>query len=141
MSTHESMVDPATMLELHRWMVWDRVLDQKLNESFRAGKVMSMFHGASGQEAADVGAGLALADGDVLVPTYRGKAIFIMRGMDLRYFVAGAFGKKEGFGQGRSMTSSHMMGDRDKGLMPMMGALGGPVATAVGAALAFRVLD
>jgi TPP-dependent pyruvate/acetoin dehydrogenase alpha subunit len=60
--------------------------------------------------------------------------------MDLRYFVAGSFGKKEGFGQGRSMTSSHMMGDRERGLMPMMGALGGPVATAVGAALAFKVL-
>jgi len=137
----DARVDGTTMLELHRWMVWDRLLDQKLNEAFRAGMVMSMFHSASGQEAADVGAGLALRDGDAVVPTYRGKAMFLMRGMDLRYFVAGSFGKKEGFGSGRSMTSSHMMGDREHGLMPMMGALGGPVATAVGAALAFKVLD
>jgi len=141
MNTSTSGPDDATLLALHRWMVWERLLDEGLNASFRAGKVMSMFHSAGGQEAADVGAGLALADGDVLVPNYRGKAIFLMRGMDLRYLVAGAFGRKEGFGQGRSMTSSHMMGDRDKGLIPMMGAVGGPVATAVGAALAFRVLD
>ncbi|MCC6617596.1 MAG: thiamine pyrophosphate-dependent dehydrogenase E1 component subunit alpha [Chloroflexi bacterium] len=135
----EGVVDTTTMLDLHRWMVWDRLLDTKLNNSFRAGKVMSMFHSASGQEAADVGAVLALQPGDALVPTYRGKAVFLMRGMDLKYLIAGSFGKKEGFGQGRSMTSSHAMGDRSKGLLPMQGGLGGAVANATGAALAFKV--
>jgi TPP-dependent pyruvate/acetoin dehydrogenase alpha subunit len=139
MATTEAKVDERTLLDLHRWMVWERLLDTKLNEAFRAGKVMSMYHSASGQEAADVGAALALQPGDALVPTYRGKAIWMMRGMDLRYFVAGSFGKKEGFGQGRSMTSSHMMGDRELGMLPMAGALGAAVANATGAALAFKV--
>jgi TPP-dependent pyruvate/acetoin dehydrogenase alpha subunit len=136
-----STVSTETSLELHRWMVWERLLDHRMNASFRAGKVMSMFHSASGHEATHVGAGLALAEGDAIVPSYRGNAIFLMRGMDLDYFVAGTFGKKEGFGQGRSMVSSHMMGDRSLGLIPMQGALGGPVATGVGAALAFRQMS
>lgn len=137
----EPRLGRETLLELHRWMVWDRLLDVKLNEAFRAGKVMSMYHSASGQEAANVGAVLALQPDDVTVPYFRGKAVFLMRGLDLRYFVAGAFGKKEGFGQGRSMTSSHMMGDPSKGLLPMQGGVGGSVATATGAALAFKVQD
>jgi len=120
-------------------MVWERLLDLKLNEAFRAGKGMGMFHSASGQEAADVGAGLALREEDAVIPAYRGKAIFLMRGWDLRSLVAGAFGKKEGSGQGRTMTGSHMMGDRSKGLIPMGGPLGGPVATGVGAALALKL--
>jgi TPP-dependent pyruvate/acetoin dehydrogenase alpha subunit len=137
----EPTVGRETMLELHRWMVWDRLLDVKLNEAFRAGKVMSMYHSASGQEAANVGAVLALEADDVTVPYFRGKAVFLIRGLDLRYFIAGVFGKKEGFGQGRSMTGSHMMGDPSKGLLPMQGGVGGSVATATGAALAFKVQD
>jgi 2-oxoisovalerate dehydrogenase E1 component alpha subunit len=133
-------VDSEVSLELHRWMVWERLLDEKLNASFRAGKVMSMFHSAAGHEATHVGSGLALEPEDAIVPSYRGNAIFLMRGLDLNYFVAGTFGKKEGFSAGRSMVSSHMMGDRSKGLIPMQGALGGPVASGVGAALAFRQL-
>lgn len=132
-------LDRETLLELYRWMVWERLLDVKLNESFRAGKVMSMFHSASGQEAADIGAAFALEEGDAVVPAHRGKAIYLMRGMELRYLIAGSFGKKEGFGQGRSMTSSHMMGDREKGLIPMQGGVGGAVATGTGAALAFKL--
>lgn len=134
-------VDSALKREMHRWLVWSRLLDQRLNQAFRAGKLMSMFHGTSGQEAADVGAALALQEHDAVVPHYRHKALHLMRGMDPDDLVAGAFGKKEGFGQGRTMTGSHMMGQRDKGLIPAQGGVGGAVATGTGAALAFRVLD
>lgn len=82
------------LLELYRWMVMERLFDEKINELFRMGRVMSMLHSVLGQEAAYVGAYYALQDGDAFIPRSRGKVVYPMRGMDLNYFVAGVFGKK-----------------------------------------------
>jgi TPP-dependent pyruvate/acetoin dehydrogenase alpha subunit len=127
------------LLAVYRSMVWDQVLDKRSNALFRMGKLMSMFHGASGQEATNVAAGYALQDGDCWIPSHRGKSIYLIRGMDLRSFVAGSMGKKEGVGQGRSMVGSHMLGDPSLGLLPIGGSVGSPSTQAAGAALAFKL--
>ena len=127
------------MLELYRWLLMDRLLDLKANELFRMGKLMSMYHSALGQEAVDIGAGFALQEGDAFLPGHRGKGIYILRGMDLNFFMAGMFGKKEGLGQGRIPVGSHMCGDPSIGLVPIQGAIGSPFTAGVGAALAFKL--
>ncbi|OGO15232.1 MAG: hypothetical protein A2Z14_08430 [Chloroflexi bacterium RBG_16_48_8] len=127
------------MLELYRWLLLDRLLDLKANELFRMGKLMSMYHSALGQEAVDMGASYALKDGDAFLPSHRGKGIYIMRGIDLKFFMAGMFGKKEGLGQGRIPVGSHMCGDPSIGLVPIQGAIGSPFTAGVGAALAFKL--
>ena len=50
------------MLELYEWMLWERLLDQRANEIFRMGKLMSMYHSALGQEAVNMGSMYALKD-------------------------------------------------------------------------------
>jgi TPP-dependent pyruvate/acetoin dehydrogenase alpha subunit len=127
------------MLELYHWLLMDRMLDLKANELFRMGKLMSMYHSALGQEAVNMGAGYALQEGDAFLPSHRGKGIYIMRGMDLKYFMAGMFGKKEGLGQGRVPVGSHMTGDPTIGLVPIQGAIGSPFTAGVGAALALKL--
>jgi TPP-dependent pyruvate/acetoin dehydrogenase alpha subunit len=127
------------MLELYYWLLMDRLLDLKANELFRMGKLMSMYHSALGQETVDIGAGYALQDGDAFLPSHRGKGIYILRGIDLKFFMAGMFGKKEGFGQGRIPVGSHMCGDPSIGLVPIQGAIGSPFTAGVGAALALKL--
>lgn len=127
------------MLELYEWMLWERLLDQKANEIFRMGKLMSMYHSALGQEAVNMGSMYALKDGDAFLPFHRGKASYIMRGMDLNFFMAGLFGKKEGFCQGRTPVGSHMGGDASMGLLPVQGSVGSHFTIGVGAALAFKL--
>ena len=99
------------LVELYRWMVMDRLLDERTDALFRMGRVMSMFHPVLGHEAAIVGSVYALQTGDALLPHYRGKALYMMRGIALDYFVAGLLGKREGLGQGRAV-------DRDEGSGP-----------------------
>jgi len=127
------------LLEIYRWMIMERLLDRKIDELFRMGKIMSMFHPVLGQEAANVGAYYALRAEDAFVASHRGKVIYLMRNMDLNYFMAGLFGKREGFGQGHSPVGSHMSGDADLGMMPMAGAIGTHFNTGVGAALAKKL--
>ncbi len=127
------------LLDLHSWMLLERMLDENINLLFRMGKIMSMFHPVLGQEAANVGAYAALRDGDAFVPSHRGKIGWVMRGMDLNYLVAGLFGKREGFGQGRNPVGSHMCGDAEIGLLPTQGSIGSSCNFGVGAALAMKL--
>jgi 2-oxoisovalerate dehydrogenase E1 component alpha subunit len=127
------------MLELYRWLVMERLFDEKIEILFRMGKIMSMFHSVLGQEAAFVGAYYALQEGDAFCPRSRGKVVYLMRGMNLRYFVAGLLGKNEGLGQGRTPAGSHMNGDISLGLLPTSGSVGTSVNTGVGAALAMKL--
>jgi TPP-dependent pyruvate/acetoin dehydrogenase alpha subunit len=127
------------LLEIYRWMVMERLFDENVNALFRMGKIMSMFHPALGQEAANVGAYYALQKDDAVVHSGRGKVIPLMRGMDLNYYVAGLFGKKEGFGQGHSPVGSHMTGDASLGMLPVVGSVGSQFNFGVGAALAKKL--
>lgn len=127
------------MLELYKWLVMERLLDEKIDTLFRMGKIMSMVHPVLGQEAAYVGAYYALQVGDVFCPRSRGKVVFPMRGMPLNYLMAGMFGKSEGLGQGRTPAGSHMNGDPSIGLLPTAGSVGSGFNIGVGAALAMKL--
>lgn len=127
------------LLELYHWLVMERRFDERIDQLFRMGKIMSMFHPVLGQEAAYVGAYYALQQGDVFCPRSRGKVVFPMRGMPLNYLMAGMFGKSEGLGQGRTPAGSHMNGDPSIGLLPTAGSVGSSFNIGVGAALALKL--
>ncbi len=127
------------LLEIYYWMVMERLFDAKIDQLFRMGKIMSMYHPVLGQEATNIGAYYALEKDDAFLHSHRGKAVFMMRGMELNYFMAGLFGKKEGYGQGRSPVGSHMMGDPTMGMLPISGGIGSQFNTGVGAALAMKL--
>jgi len=65
----------------------------------------SMFHLSVGEEAAAVGLGFAMQQGDFFTTHHRGHGIFIARGADVKRMYAEVFGRTEGYckGKGGSM--------------------------------------
>src|SRR5215470_15444889 len=77
-------VDERTMIEIYRYMLLARALDERmwlLNRSGKAPFVIS----CQGHEAAQVGAAMALQRGkDFTLPYYRGLATVLVMGMSPR---------------------------------------------------------
>ncbi len=67
---HLKNVEANKLVEFYEWMVRIRVADKKANNLQRTGK-MGTYASVYGQEACQVGAGLALQKEDWLVPTFR----------------------------------------------------------------------
>ena len=127
------------LLELYYWMMMDRELEDKISVLFRQGKVVGLLHQAWGQEAVNVGAAYALKKEDYYLPSHRGKAIYLIRGIPLKYLLAGICGKKEGLGGGLTPAGSHMTGHEESGLIPGSGLIGSSIPTCVGVALGLKL--
>lgn len=63
-------VTPEQLVEFYKWMIRIRIVDAKANNLQRTGK-MGTYPSVYGQEACQVGPGLALEKKDWLVPTFR----------------------------------------------------------------------
>jgi len=91
--------DPKKALEMHRWMVLSRVLDEACSQE------TAYWFPAIGEEAIPVGSFYGLRPGDVCAPAYRGAPIvYVMRGAALDQVWAGALGKRTGFARGRHFS-------------------------------------
>ena len=80
-------VDPELARELLEEMVRARVFDERAFALQRQGW-MSGYPPFRGQEASQVGAALAMADDDWLVPTYRSNAMQLARGVPMASCIA-----------------------------------------------------
>jgi pyruvate dehydrogenase E1 component alpha subunit len=67
---------------MYRWMVFGRQLDERGLQLQRQGR-LGVWGPMVGQEAAQVGLGLAMADGDWVFPSYREAITLSMRGLSL----------------------------------------------------------
>jgi pyruvate dehydrogenase E1 component alpha subunit len=73
-----TMPSPAVLLELHRRMVIGRRFDKQAISLAKQGR-LAVYPSSAGQEACQVGAVLALRDGDWLFPTYRDCVALVTR--------------------------------------------------------------
>lgn len=76
--------DPPTLdrlVEAYRGLVVGRSVNEQCTALVRQGR-LAVYPSSHGQEACQVAAALALADGDWLFPTYRDSVSIIMRGVD-----------------------------------------------------------
>ncbi len=73
--------DPAELIAMYRAMVLTRTFDAKAVALQRTGR-LGTFASSLGQEAVAVGIGAAMADDDVLVPSFREQGAMFMRGVD-----------------------------------------------------------
>ena len=69
------------LLELYRRMVLARRFDTQATALTRQGR-LAVYPSAHGQEAAEIGAVLALREQDWLFPTYRDSVAVVSRGVD-----------------------------------------------------------
>ncbi|HEY4231773.1 MAG TPA: thiamine pyrophosphate-dependent enzyme, partial [Thermoanaerobaculia bacterium] len=71
-------------LELYRFMRLNRVVEEKLVNLYRQGKVVGGLYRSLGQEATSVGSAYALAKGDIVGPLIRNLGVVLVMGYSPR---------------------------------------------------------
>ena len=121
------------------WMVLGRRFEERKMALFRQGRLRGHLHPGLGQEAVHVGTCYGLGGGDYMTLSHRGKEPELIKGMSLKDMLAGQMCKKEGPGEGRTPTGSHMYGDLSKGIIPSPGIIGSIIPVAAGVGLALKM--
>jgi len=124
---HECLYYMLTMRELE-----DRI-ERKL---YRQGKIVGGVYVGRGQEAIPVGTALLSGPGDVMLPSHRDLAVFLVRGVSPGRILAQYMGRTGGLTRGRD--GNMHMGDMKHGVVSIISALAATVPVAAGIALALR---
>jgi pyruvate dehydrogenase E1 component alpha subunit len=127
----------AQLLEMYRWMRLTRAYEDRAQELWSKGLVVESLHGSQGQEAIGVGASVALRADDVLAPSLRTRAAFLVRGVPVRQFLAGMLGKSTGAANGKA--TAHHMGYPAGGILLGSAIVAASIPVTTGAALAFQM--
>jgi pyruvate dehydrogenase E1 component alpha subunit len=132
----EVTVPDERALEMYRWMVLSRELDERMVQLQRQGRI-GFYIGAIGEEATVLGTVSALAPQDWLFPSYREHAAALYRGMPLVSFACDLLGNA-----GDRMLG-HQMPCHEAWAPGHFVSISAPIATqlpqAVGAAWAARI--
>jgi len=126
-------VSEERLLELHRAIVLPRLIEEKMLNLLRQGRLSKWFSGI-GQEAIAVGVASALQPTDWILPMHRNLGVFTTRGIDLPTLFRQLFGKAGGFTKGRDRTFH--FGTLDHRIVGMISHLGAMLPVADGLALA-----
>jgi TPP-dependent pyruvate/acetoin dehydrogenase alpha subunit len=113
-----------------------RRVEERIADIYPSDRIKSPVHLSIGQEAVSVGVCEALRAGDVVFGTYRGHALYLAKGGDLRAMIAELYGKATGCARGRG-GSMHLI-DVAHGVMGMSAVVATTVPNAVGYAYALK---
>lgn len=131
-------IDERSMLELYRFMVLARALDERmwlLNRSGKAPFVIS----CQGHEAAQVGAAFALQrKKDFTLPYYRGLGTVLVMGMTPREVMLGIFARANDPSSGGRQMPAHY-GHRALRIVTQSSPVGTQIPHAAGIALAEKI--
>jgi acetoin:2,6-dichlorophenolindophenol oxidoreductase subunit alpha len=126
----------ATELELYRRMVLIRRFEESVQRLFQKGEVHGTTHLYSGQEAGAVGVCSVLREDDRAAGTYRGHGHALALGVDPQALMDELLGRETGVCAGRAGSMNVV--DLAHGLIGCFGIVGGSMAAATGAGLAFQ---
>lgn len=112
--------------------VEDRI-ERKL---YRQGKILGGVYVGRGQEAIPVGTALLAEPEDVLFPSHRDMAVFLIRGVPAARIFAQYMGRVDGLTRGRD--GNMHMGDLKLNIVAIISAMAACVPVAAGAALAMK---
>ncbi len=90
-----SELDGAKITEMYKWMCFSRALDAKVLSLQRQGRAVT-YAPLLGEEATQIGGGMAMGPNDFFVPNFRQHGIFILRGLPLDAFFLYWKGYEEG---------------------------------------------
>jgi TPP-dependent pyruvate/acetoin dehydrogenase alpha subunit len=127
------------MLQIYRTMVLGRLFEQRVEQMANRGLVPGSVHLGVGEEAACVGACLALAREDYILPSHRGHVADLAKGTDPGRLLAEIVGRATGPCGGRA-GSCHFA-DAAVNNLGVQGIIGAAFPVAVGAALTQKRLD
>ena len=125
--------------EAYRRMLRIRKFEEEGTRLYTAGEIAGAYHASIGQEAAIVGACLALRDDDCITGTHRSHGHPIGKGAKLDGLMAELMGKVTGICKGRG--GSMHLADSSVGILSESAIVGGGIPLAAGAALSARARD
>jgi 2-oxoisovalerate dehydrogenase E1 component subunit alpha len=126
------------VLEMYRYMVLARMVDERMWLLNRSGKVPFVIS-CQGQEGAQAGAGFALdAAKDYIAPYYRDLCLVLIYGHTAKTELLAAFGKPEDPNSGGRQMPGHY-GDRKRRILTGSSPVGTQIPHAVGIALAAKM--
>ncbi len=126
------------VLEMYRYMVLARTVDERMWLLNRSGKVPFVIS-CQGQEGAQAGAGFALdRNRDYIAPYYRDLCLVLIYGHTAKTELLSAFGKPEDPNSGGRQMPGHF-GDRARRIISGSSPVGTQIPHAVGAALAAKM--
>ena len=124
-------------LELYRRLCRIRHFELAAEEQLKAGNIPGVCHSSIGQEAAIVGACMALRDDDFITGTHRSHGHPIGKGAKLNPLMAELMGKVTGICKGRG--GSMHLADNSVGIIGESSIVGGGIPLATGAGLSAKV--
>lgn len=131
------LFDQAQRREAYRRMLRIRKFEEEGIRLYKAGKIPGTFHASLGQEAAIVGACLALRNDDAMTGTHRSHGHPIGKGADLKALMAELMGKQTGVCKGRG--GSMHLADNSVGIIGESAIVGGGIPLATGCGLSAKV--
>ena len=114
-----------------------RKFEEEGTRLFKAGHILGAYHASIGEEAAIVGACLALRDDDSMTGTHRSHGHPIGKGADLKALMAELMGKQTGICKGRG--GSMHLADNSVGIIGESAIVGGGIPLATGCGLSAKV--
>jgi TPP-dependent pyruvate/acetoin dehydrogenase alpha subunit len=124
-------------LELLRYMLLMRGIEERTMTLYRQGKVPGSFYDGFGQEAVSAGAAFAMAPEDRLCVLHRDLAAHLVRGVGPERIFAQYMGREGGVTRGRD--GNVHFGDRRLGCVGMVSMLPDMMVVATGMAMAFKM--
>ncbi len=121
---------------LYRALYRIRRVEEAIARVYPTDQVKSPVHLSIGQEAVSVGVCEALGPEDVVFGTYRGHALYLARGGDLKAMIAELYGRATGCTHGKG-GSMHLIAPA-QGFMGTSAVVGTTIANAVGCAYALH---
>jgi TPP-dependent pyruvate/acetoin dehydrogenase alpha subunit len=125
-------------IELLRYMLLMRAIEQRALILYRQGKVPGSFYDGYGQEAVSTGAAFAMASADRLCVLHRDLAAHLIRGVSPARILGQYMGRAGGITHGRD--GNVHFGDYTLGCVGMVSMLPDMMLVATGIAMTFKLL-
>ena len=135
---NQNAAGPAdTALQCLYYMHLMREVEDRIERKlYRQGKILGGVYVGRGQEAISVGTSLLAGPDDVLFPSHRDMAVFLVRGVPAGRIFAQYMGRVGGLTRGKD--GNMHMGDLRLNIVSIISAMAASVPVAAGAALALR---
>jgi len=132
-----SNLSKDTKLALYRGMLYIRTVEERIAELYPEQEIRCPVHLCIGQEAAEVGSGMALERSDYAFSGHRSHGHYLAKGGDLKSMMAEIYGKSTGCAGGKG-GSMHLI-DLDAGFMGAVPIVGSTIPIGVGTAFGSRL--
>ena len=129
--------DADTLGRMLYYLKLTRAAEERIERVlYRQGKIVGGVYVGRGQEAIAVGSAIQLDEGDVVLPSHRDFAAYVIRGFTLKEIFANWMGRANGPTRGRDNTLH--LGDMARGVIPIISHLGDTCPVACGVAMVLK---